>query len=71
MDEQQTEAPGLQIADLMVLTNLVQTMAQRGAIRAEEMAIVGSVYEKLIKFLTATGAISPADAQPSAVPETA
>ncbi len=63
-EENQTEAaPSLQIADLIVLTNLVQATAQRGAIRAEEMQLVGTVYDKLIKFLTAAGALTPAAEQ--------
>ena len=64
-EENQTveAAPSLQIADLIVLTNLVQAAAQRGAIKADEMQLVGTVYDKLIKFLTAAGALSPAAEQ--------
>lgn len=53
-------APSLQISDLIVLCNLVQAVATRGAIRADEMQVVGGVYEKLVKFLTAAGALTPA-----------
>jgi hypothetical protein len=55
-------APSLSISDLIVLTNLTQAAAQRGAIRADEMQLVGAVYDKLIAFLTAAGALTPAEA---------
>jgi hypothetical protein len=55
-------APSLSIGDLIVLTNLTQAAAQRGAIRADEMQLVGTVYDKLVKFLTASGALTPAPA---------
>ena len=55
-------APSLSIGDLIVLTNLTQAAAQRGAIRADEMEIVGGVYTKLLAFLTAAGALKPAEA---------
>ena len=57
------EEASLQIADLIVIANLIQATAQRGAIRADEMELVGSVFTKLTKFLTAAGAIN---AQPAA-----
>lgn len=60
-EENQIEsAPSLQISDLIVLCNLVQAAATRGAIRADEMQLVGAVYDKLVKFLTASGALTPA-----------
>lgn len=60
MDQQTNEtpsenAPSLGITDLVVLLNVVKAAADRGAIKAEEMSIVGSVYEKLGKFLQASG----------------
>jgi hypothetical protein len=61
-------APSLSIGDLIVLTNLAQAAAQRGAIRADEMEIVGGVYNKLITFLTAAGALKPAEAAPTETP---
>lgn len=59
-----TEAqPSLTLGDLIVLTNLTQAAAQRGAIRADEMVLVGGVYDKLVKFLTAAGVLTPAPAE--------
>lgn len=70
-DETQAQpeaAPSLQISDLIVLCNLVQAVATRGAIRADEMQVVGGVYEKLVKFLTAAGALTPAAPETTAEP---
>lgn len=52
------ETPSLAISDLVLLFNLIRITAERGAIKADEMAAVGSVYDKLFKFLQASGAIS-------------
>jgi hypothetical protein len=71
-EEVQTQEaqPSLSISDLIVLTNLAAAAAERGAIRADEMALVGGVYDKLVKFLTATGALKPAEAAPAEAPQT-
>ncbi len=60
----QESAPGLQLSDLVLTLKLIQATAQRGAIRAEEMAEVGALHDRLTKFLVASGAIKPA-AQPT------
>lgn len=57
-ETQTPEAPSLALADLVLLLNLVRVTAERGAIKAEEMTAVGTVYEKLVKFLEASGAIN-------------
>ena len=63
MDDQEQitapEAPNLALSDLALLLNLVRAAAERGAIKAEEMSAVGAVYEKLFKFLQASGALTP------------
>lgn len=63
------DAPSLTISDLIVLTNLTSAAAQRGAIRADEMQLVGAVYDKLIAFLTAAGALKPAAEAPATTEE--
>mgnify|MGYP003336230484 CR=1 FL=1 len=60
----QPEAPSLQLSDLVLMLKLIQATAQRGAIRAEEMAEVGALHDKLFKFLNSTGAIQPAEDAP-------
>jgi hypothetical protein len=62
---QEPEQPSLQIADLVLVLKLIQATAQRGAIRAEEMADIGTLHNKLFQFLSAVGAIQPAQAQPN------
>lgn len=64
----ETPPPSLQLADLVLVLKLIQATAQRGAIRAEEMAEVGTVHDKLVKFLTAAGALQSAPA-PAPAPE--
>lgn len=53
------EQPSLQLADMVLMLKIIQAVAPRGAIRAEEMAEVGALHNKLVTFLTATGAIQP------------
>ena len=57
----ETPAVQLQISDLIVLMNVVRITAERGAIRAEEMQVVGGVYDKLVRFLDAAGALKTAE----------
>jgi hypothetical protein len=52
------EAPSLALADLVLLLNLIRVTSERGAIKAEELSAVGVVYDKLFKFLEASGAIN-------------
>jgi len=68
-ETQTPDAPSLALSDLVLLLNLVRVTADRGAIKAEEMSAVGAVYEKLQKFLQASGAMqSPAAEAPPADP---
>lgn len=61
-----TEAqPSLQISDMILMLKIIQVTAQRGAVRAEEMAEVGSLHDRLFKFLVSTGALQ----QPAPAPE--
>lgn len=61
-----TPPPSLSLQDLVLLLNVVRVAAERGAIKAEEMTAVGTVYEKLVTFLTASGAINNQPAQSAA-----
>jgi hypothetical protein len=62
-DQAQPEQPSLQLVDMVLMLKVIQATAQRGAIRADEMAEVGALHDKLAKFLTATGALQPAPQQ--------
>jgi hypothetical protein len=55
---QTPETPSLALADLVLLLNLIRVTSERGAIKAEELSAVGTVYDKLLKFLEASGAIN-------------
>jgi hypothetical protein len=46
-------AVGLNIGDLAGLRQIINVAAQRGAFRAEEMEVIGRVYNKLNAFLNA------------------
>lgn len=59
--EQGQPAPGLTLQDLILVAQIIQLTSQRGAYRAEELANVGILYNKLIAFLQSTGAIVPAE----------
>ena len=63
-----TPPPSLSLQDLVLLLNVVRVAAERGAIKAEEMSAVGTVYEKLVTFLTASGAINNQPAQSANAP---
>jgi len=57
MDEQQ-----ITIADLDALKNLINVACGRGAFRADEMTQIGTLYDKLDKFLTVAVAQAQAEA---------
>jgi hypothetical protein len=69
--DQENEAPvqevapsetNLTIQDLTTCMQIIQVCGNRGAIKAEEMTIVGNLYNKLHMFLDASGAIPKAEA---------
>jgi hypothetical protein len=71
MDENQTveqtaeqpvaPAANLSIQDLLLVAQTIQVVAQRGVFRAEEMSNIGALYDRIIAFLTASGALKPAE----------
>ena len=56
-------APALGVNDLKLMANIIEVVSNRGAIKANEMAAVGSVYNTLMKFLIANGAVQQPEAQ--------
>jgi len=54
-------APSISLQDLVLVVNFIRLVSERGAVRAEEMSAVGSLYEKLVTFLQSSGAIQSAD----------
>jgi hypothetical protein len=59
--EAQQPAPNLTLQDLILVAQIIQLTSQRGAYRAEELANVGTLYNKLIAFLDSVGAITKQD----------
>jgi len=59
---QEQSAPNLSLQDLLLVAQVIQVSTQRGAFRAEELSNIGNLYDRLIAFLNATGALKPADA---------
>lgn len=72
MDENQTvdqpteqpsaPAANLSLQDLLLVAQTIQVVSQRGAFRAEEMSNIGALYDRIISFLTASGALKPVEA---------
>jgi hypothetical protein len=58
--------PSLSLQDLLLVAQTIQTVAQRGAIRAEEMTNIGGLYERIVAFLQASGALTPVEPQAAA-----
>ena len=52
--------PSLTVEDLVLVAQIIQTNANRGAFRAEELEKVGNLYNKLISFLESVGAVTRA-----------
>lgn len=59
---EQQPAQGLTLQDLVLVAQIIQLTSQRGAFKAEELADVGGLYNKLVAFLQSTGALTPAPA---------
>ena len=55
---QEIAQPNLSLQDLILVTQVIQLVSSRGGIRAEEMALVGGLYTKIVAFLEASGAIT-------------
>ena len=61
----------LTLNDLILMGNIIQVTTQRGAFKAEEMATIGELYNKLVKFLEGAGAVTRTDATPESTNEEA
>ena len=71
MSEQTTpevQAPNLTLGDLTLALQTIQIVAQRGAIKAEEMSTVGGLHDRLFAFLKAQGVVGQEPAVPTEAP---
>ena len=55
--DEQVSAPQLGVNDLKLMANILEVVSNRGAIKANEMAAVGTLYNNLMTFLIANGAV--------------
>jgi hypothetical protein len=55
--DEQVSAPQLGVNDLKLMANILEVVSNRGAIKAGEMAAVGQLYNNLMSFLIANGAV--------------
>ena len=53
--DQPVDPAALQASDLNTMATVLEAVAQRGAVRAGEMELVGALYNKLMAFLIANG----------------
>jgi hypothetical protein len=60
----------LQLADILATAQIIQLASSRGAFRAEEFTQVGGVYERVVGFLQASGALAPAQTDATAPADT-
>jgi len=59
----EASAPALGVNDLKLMANIIEVVSNRGAIKANEMAAVGSLYNNLMNFLVANGAVEVSESQ--------
>jgi hypothetical protein len=60
----QPAAPSLSLQDLVLALQTIQACAQRGAIKADEMTIVGGLYDRMFAFLESQGVIKKGEEPP-------
>ena len=58
--DSQQEQPNLNLQDIILVAQIIQLCTSRGAFKADELANVGNLYNKLVAFLQSTGALTPA-----------
>lgn len=51
---------GLTLQDLVLVMQIIQLSSAKGVFRAEDLAQIGSLYNRLVGFLESTGAITRA-----------
>ena len=64
----QPAGPSLSLQDLVLALQTIQAAAQRGAIKADEMTIVGGLYDRMFAFLESQGVIKKGDAPTGETP---
>ena len=52
-EQQSQPTVSLGLNDLALMANIIQVTSERGAIKANEMQVVGALYTKLVAFVNA------------------
>ena len=66
-----TAAPApaqLSLQDLLLAAQIINLCSSRGAFKAEELEQVGGLYNRVVTFLQASGALQPAADAPAETP---
>lgn len=68
----QATTPNLGIQDLVIVAQIIQIATKRGVWETEELSTVGTLYDRLMAFLDAAGALNrPEQTDATAPSETA
>ena len=62
--------PNLGVQDLVVVAQIIQIATARGVWKPEELSTVGNLYNRLMTFLEAAGAVGAPQADETAPSET-
>ena len=65
-EQQEVSAPTLGVNDLKLMANIIEVVSSRGTIKANEMQAVGVLYNNLMTFLIANGAVQVPEAEVAA-----
>lgn len=68
MTEETANAPSISIQELALTVNIIDAAVERGAIKGNEIKVVGDLREKLVAFVKAN---SPAPTPETTTEETA
>jgi len=63
--------PALTINDLTLALQVIQISTQRGTFKPEELSTVGTLYDRILKFLDASGALKKQEAPAEDAPKEA
>lgn len=57
--EVQENRPTLNLQDLQLVMQVIETSTERGTWKAGELSSVGSLYDRIVSFLVSAGALKP------------
>lgn len=69
VEQPQANAVALGLADLALMANIIQVTSERGAIKANEMQVVGTLYSKLVAFVNTNAPQPDTVNEEAAIPE--